>query len=410
VRRRACRASRYSRAPSRNSLRMTDVLYPFSRTARNIKGSAIRELLRDALQPGVISLAGGLPQARLFDVAGIRAATGAVFDGNARSALQYGATEGQESLQSAVAALMRKRGIDVHPSTILVTTGSQQGLDLIARTFVDEGDTVALQIPTYLAAVQAFDLRGARYARLQRDGAPKLAYVVTNFANPTGCCVSLEDRRALLQWAVTHRVFVLEDDPYGELRFSGVAVPSMWELARSIPGATAWCGYASSLSKIVAPGLRIGWLVLPEAVRETVARIKQAMDLHTSSFAQEIASRYLESNELAERLTVARRTYATQCEALVSALRDLFGDELEFTVPEGGMFLWCRFREPVDTAALLPLARECGVIFVPGSVFYPGGGDASTLRLSFSAGSPEELREGARRLRRAHQSMLAGVV
>jgi len=300
---------------------MTDVLYSFSRSSRSLKGSAVRELLRYALQPGVISLAGGLPQARLFDVEGIRAATDAVFDDIARPALQYGATEGQGSLQLAIAALGRKRGIDVHPSTIVVTTGSQQGLDLIARAFVDDGDTVALQIPTYLAAVQAFDLRGARYAPLQNECAQKLAYVVTNFANPTGERMSVEDRRALLRWAVTHRVFVLEDDPYGELRFSGSALPSLWELARSIPGAAAWCGYASSLSKIIAPGLRIGWLVLPEAVRETAARIKQAMDLHTSSFAQEIAARYLDSGALEERLTVARRTYAAQCYALVSALR-----------------------------------------------------------------------------------------
>jgi len=301
---------------------MNDVLYPFSRSARNLKGSAVRELLRDALKPGVISLAGGLPQARLFDVSGLRAAVDAVFDGNARTALQYGATEGQEALQLAISALIQKRGLNVHPSTVLVTTGSQQGLDLIARAFVDEGDTVALQVPTYLAAVQAFDLRGARYSRLQGDSGARLAYVVTNFANPTGECMSIEDRQALLRWAVAERVFVLEDDPYGELRFSGAARPSLWELARSIPGAEPWCGYASSLSKIVAPGLRIGWLILPEAVRDTVARIKQATDLHTSSFTQEIAARYLESSELEMRLIVARHTYAAQCEALMSAIRE----------------------------------------------------------------------------------------
>jgi len=386
---------------------MNDVLYPFSRSARNLKGSAVRELLRDALKPGVISLAGGLPQARLFDVSGLRAAVDAVFDGNARTALQYGATEGQEALQLAISALIQKRGLNVHPSTVLVTTGSQQGLDLIARAFVDEGDTVALQVPTYLAAVQAFDLRGARYSRLQGDSGARLAYVVTNFANPTGECMSIEDRQALLRWAVAERVFVLEDDPYGELRFSGAARPSLWELARSIPGAEPWCGYASSLSKIVAPGLRIGWLILPEAVRDTVARIKQATDLHTSSFAQEIAARYLESSELEMRLIVARHTYAAQCEALMSAIRETFGNELQFEVPEGGMFLWCRFTEPVDTGALLPLARDHGMIFVPGSVFSPGGGgDTATLRLSFSAGSPEELSEGVRRLRRAHLQYL----
>ncbi|HEY4214187.1 MAG TPA: PLP-dependent aminotransferase family protein [Steroidobacteraceae bacterium] len=404
--------------------------YSFSRTAQSVQGSAIRELLRHALTPGVISLAGGLPNAELFDVDGLRAATHAMFESNARVALQYGATEGQESLQTAIAALVRKRGINVHPSSVLVTTGSQQGLDLIARAFVDEGDVVGLQVPTYLAAVQAFDLRGARYLRLpwemewkgvsgmahRHDGAgrprmdgadrPKLAYVVSNFANPSGECLSLAERRALLRWAAANRVFVLEDDPYGELRFAGSPLPSMWELAQEIPGAPPWVGYASSLSKIVAPGLRIGWLILPEAVRETVARIKQALDLHTSSFSQEIAARYLASGELEGRLEIARPRYAVQCEALASAVQEEFGDELEFKKPEGGMFLWCRFREPIDTAELLPVAREHGVIFVPGSVFHPGGGDASTMRLSFSTVSPEALLEGVRRLSNAYSETM----
>ena len=324
---------------------------------------------------------------------------------------------------------------------------------MIARAFVDEGDVVGLQVPTYLAAVQAFDLRGARYQRVpwemewkgvsgmatERSGASgrwpegkdgsaparraggagrlkgdgtglpksdgaerlKLVYVVSNFANPSGECLSVAERKGLLRWAAANRVFVLEDDPYGELRFAGSALPSMWELAQEIPGAAPWVGYASSLSKIVAPGLRIGWLILPEAVRETVARIKQALDLHTSSFSQEIAAKYLASGKLEGRLEMARRSYAAQCEALASAVREEFGDEVEFKKPEGGMFLWCRFREGIDTTELLPRAREHGVIFVPGAVFYPGGGDASTMRLSFSAVSPDDLREGVRRLGRA---------
>ncbi len=377
--------------------------YRFSRGASRLQGSAIRELLRYASQPGMISLAGGMPLAQWFDVKGLRSAADAVFAGKARVALQYGSTEGQESLQSSLAALVRKRGIVVDPSAIQVTTGSQQALDLMARAFVDEGDVVALQVPTYLAAVQAFDLRGARYVGIPEFGEvrPKLVYVVSNFANPTGGTLTMEQRTALLRWAVANRVFVLEDDPYGELRFGGVSLPSLWELAEYIPGARQWCGYTSSLSKTVAPGLRIGWAILPPAVRDTVCRIKQALDLHTSSFTQEIAAHYLDSGQLEERLSIARRIYAEQCAALATALRETFGEELSFSVPDGGMFLWCRFREPIDTAALLLHARERGVIFVPGAVFYPEDGDRSTLRLSFSTVSPEDLREGVRRLAQA---------
>jgi 2-aminoadipate transaminase len=393
--------------------------YRFSRGA-TLQPSAIRALLRDAHAPGMISLAGGMPQAELFDVPGIHAAAASVLQESPRRALQYGPTEGQESLLAALAEHLLKRGIRVSPPSIQITTGSQQALDLIARAFIDEGDAVALEVPTYLAAVQAFDLRGACYLEIpaaangadvdllesalrhDRGPAPKLAYVVSNFANPTGATLTVERRLALLRWAVARKVFLLEDDPYGDLRFNGNAPPPLWVLAQRMPGAAAWCGYASSLSKTVAPGLRIGWLVAPAPVTNVVTRIKQALDLHTSSFTQEIAARYLQSGALEKRLIATRATYAAQCEALCSALLDSMRDELTFSTPEGGMFLWCRFREPIDTTALLEHARQRGVIFVPGSAFYPGGnGDPSTLRLSFSTCSPVELREGVRRLESA---------
>jgi 2-aminoadipate transaminase len=393
--------------------------YRFSRRAL-VQPSAIRELLRDASVPGMISLAGGMPQAQLFDIEGLREATLEAFRQVPRQALQYGPTEGQESLQRALAAHLSQRAIRVSPGSIQVTTGSQQALDLIARAFLDEGDRVALEVPTYLAAVQAFDLRGAQYLEIPAaaDGAavdtleaalaadrlnpvPKLAYIVSNFGNPGGASLSVERRLALLRWAVARGVFLLEDDPYGDLRFRGHAPPPLWVLAQRMPGAAAWCGYVSSLSKIVAPGLRIGWMVLPPRVANTVTRIKQALDLHTSSLAQEIAARYLLSGKLERRLDAVRRTYAAQCDALCAALHDRLHDEITFSVPDGGMFLWCRFRECVDTAVLLAHAREHGVIFVPGAVFYPRGGDPATLRLSFSTCSADELREGVRRLKLA---------
>ena len=393
--------------------------YRFSRSA-GVPPSAIRELLRDASRPGMISLAGGMPQAALFDSAAIRAAALDALEHAPRQALQYGPTEGQESLQTALAAHLSRRAIQVSRDSIQVTTGSQQALDLIARAFLDAGDRVALEVPTYLAAVQAFDLRGARYLEIPAaaDGAdvetletalaadrgnptPKLAYVVSNFANPTGASLSVERRLALLRWAAARQVFLVEDDPYGDLRFSGHAAPPLWVLAQRLPGAAPWCGYVSSLSKTVAPGLRIGWMLLPPVVANTVARIKQALDLHTSSFAQEVAARYLQTGELERRLPAMRRTYAVQCEALCTALRDHLHDEIDFSIPDGGMFLWCRFRERLDTAALLVHAREHGVIFVPGTVFYPNRGDSATLRLSFATCSPEQLHEGARRLKLA---------
>lgn len=399
--------------------------YRFSRSA-GLQRSAIRELLRDASRPGMISLAGGMPQAALFDVATIRKSVLDALEHAPRQALQYGPTEGQESLQMALVAHLSKRAIQVSRDSIQVTTGSQQALDLIARAFLDAGDRVALEVPTYLAAVQAFDLRGARYLQIPAaaDGAdverleaalaadrgnppPKLAYVVSNFANPTGGSLSVERRLALLRWAVARQVFLVEDDPYGDLRFSGHAAPPLWVLAQRLPGAAAWCGYVSSLSKTVAPGLRIGWMLLPPVVANTVARIKQALDLHSSSFAQEVAARYLQTGELERRLPTVRRTYAAQCAALCAALRHHLPDEIDFSVPEGGMFLWCRFRQPLDTTALLLHAREHGVTFVPGAVFYPGRGDPATLRLSFATCSPDQLHEGARRLELALRSYRA---
>lgn len=396
--------------------------YRFSRGAA-VQPSAIRELLRDASVPGMISLAGGMPQAQLFDVAGIRRAALETLEQVPRQALQYGPTEGQESLRRALAEHLSQRTIRVSPESIQVTTGSQQALDLIARTFLDEGDRVALEVPTYLAAVQAFDLRGARYLQIPAaaDGAevdaleaalaadrgnpaPKLVYVVSNFANPTGASLSVERRLVLLRWAVARGVFVLEDDPYGDLRFRGHAPPPLWVLAQRIPAAAAWCGYVSSLSKNVAPGLRIGWMVLPPPVANIVTRIKQALDLHTSSLAQEVAARYLLTGDLERRLDMMRRTYAGQCEALCAALHERLGEEITFSVPDGGMFLWCRFRERIDTAMLLAHAREHGVIFVPGAAFYPCSGDQAAFRLSFSTCSADELREGVRRLELALRS------
>ncbi len=402
-----------------------------STRARAMKRSDVRDLLHHATLPDVIPLAGGLPAAELFDVDGLRAATLAALDEAPAAALQYGPTEGQPALRTGIAALLAGRGIEADPHAPIVTTGSQQGLDLVARALLDAGDAIVVERPSYLAALQAFGLASPEWIALPGDahgarvdaldaacGArrPKLVYLVPNFANPTGATLSLERRVALVRWAAERRVMVLEDDPYGELRTRGEALPSLVALARGVPGACDWVGHASTLSKTVAPGLRVGWLLLPPWLREAVVRIKQAADLHTSSFAQEVAARYLASGRLPARLDAVRAEYARRRDALAGALHEGFGDRLAMSAPDGGMFLWARFADGTDTRALLAHALERRVTFVPGDGFFVDGAgdgpapDRARLRLNFSAAAPERLREGARRLVDAHRALQRAAV
>ena len=395
---------------------MSDMI---SYAARRIASSDIRDLLKDAQQPGMISLAGGLPAAELFDVEGLRASTERVFTAPV-SALQYGMTEGQAGLREQLVHLMAQRGCAVQAQDILVTAGSQQALYLLARALLDEGDAVILERPSYLAAIQAFAFAGARVVGVSGDAQgmavdalveraaalrPKLVYLVSNFANPSGACLSLERRRQLLRWAAANRVFVLEDDPYGELRYRGEALPSLRALAREIPGAEDCCGYVSSLSKTVAPGLRLGWMVLPPALREAAAKVKQALDLHTSSLAQEVAAQYLASDRLAGHLQRVRSDYRDRCATLAAALRTTFGSAIGFTEPEGGMFLWAHLPSGIDSRQLLDAARRRGVIFVPGDTFYAEQPERATLRLNFTTSTPAQLREGVARLFAAYQEL-----
>ncbi|HLS57603.1 MAG TPA: PLP-dependent aminotransferase family protein [Zeimonas sp.] len=395
---------------------------PLSERVASMRSSAIRDLLHDAQRPGMLSLAGGLPAAELFDVEGIERAFAQVMRDAPRQALQYGATDGQPSLRASLAALMAQRGADVPPGRIVVTAGSQQAIDLLARALLDPGQYVALERPSYLAALQAFALSGAKFVALPADASgarvehlfepstprPKLVYLVTNFANPTGATLSLERRRALLDWAVRNGVVVVEDDPYGELRTGGVGCPPLVALARDVPGAAHWCVYVSTLSKVLSPGLRIGFAVMPDWLRDAVVRVKQALDLQTGSLAQEVADRYLRSGRLAERLPALRAAYGERRDALCDALVARFGDALRFERPDGGMFVWARFVDRSDASALLPVACDEGVIFVPGAAFYDEAPDESALRLSFATLAPAQLREAVERLACAHRRLGAG--
>lgn len=405
----------------------TDAMtYAFSTRAAALRGSDVRALLRAAQEcPDLISLAGGLPAAELFDAEGLRAAADAVLAEAPAAALQYGATEGQAGLRAALAAREAAAGVSMDGRSLVVTTGSQQALDLVARLLLDPGDTVVVQRPGYLAALQVFALAGARVVGVDEDDEgldvaaleamdwggrrPKLLYLVPDFANPSGATLSLARRRRLLAWAAAQRVPVLEDDPYGVLRTEGVAPPPLTALAQDVPGARDWCLRTSTLSKAVAPGLRLGWLLAPTPLAEGAARVKQAVDLHTSTLAQEVAARYLASGRLPAHLERVRGAYRERRRALCAALQDAFGGALQVREPKGGMFVWARFTDGTDTRALLPLAQAAGVLFVPGDAFFSDDGPAprDRLRLSFTTEGPARLPEGAWRLHAAWQRLHA---
>ncbi len=384
-----------------------------------VASSAIRDLLAHAARPGMLSLAGGLAAADAFDVEGLRAAALEAL-ADPQAVLQYGPTEGWPALRSQLATLMAARGAPVDAARIVVTTGSQQALDLVARALVDPGDRVIVERPTYLAALQVFALAQARIDTIgtDADGArvdelpgfgtvapagtlPRLLYLVPNFGNPSGTTLAASRRRALLQWAVRHRVPIIEDDPYGELWFDAPPPASLLAGAREVPGAEAFVVHVSSLSKIVSPSLRVGWVVAPPALGGALVRAKQAMDLHTSTLSQALAERYLASGRLAMRLPVLRAHYARRRDALVDALAARFGDRLAINAPGGGMFLWARFADGSDTRALLARALAHDVMFVPGEPFFAHSPDPAALRLSFSNVAPDACAEAVARLARA---------
>lgn len=372
--------------------------------------SRIRELLRLVDQPGVLSLAGGLPAAEALDVPRVRAAAGRALDlvgPLGPVALQYGPTEGVETLR---ALLGRRLGVDA--ATVLVTTGSQQAIDLLARTWCGRDDTVVVEHPSYLGALQAFTAAGARIVaiggdtdgidvdhlslELARGLRPRLVYVVPNFHNPTGSVLAADRRRRLAELADTHGFLIVEDDPYGELRFVGTPLAS-------IADASARVVRLGSASKILAPGLRVGWLSGPPEVVDAAARLKQVADLHTPALNQLIVAELL-GDEPAQRLHIdaIRARYHERAGALARALTQHLGDRVRHDAPRGGMFTWAIATDGTDTDALLPRALAAGVAFVPGSAFSAVPGSfPDAMRLSFATLDPGSLDRAVSRLRHA---------
>lgn len=395
----------------------------FAQRLDQVETSAIRELFKLLGKPGIISFAGGFPDAALFDVAGLSAASQAALLQEPGAALQYGATEGYQPLREQLSAFMQAKGAAVSPDQLIVTTGSQQALDLLGKTLIDPGDTVIVEGPTFLATIQCFRLYGAKVvaAPVDADGVqvdrlealiaqhkPKFVYLIPTFGNPSGAQTSLERRQQILALAVKTGTPVIEDDPYGDLYFGAAPPPSLLALSQGVPGARELLVYAGSLSKVLSPGLRVGWMVAPAELLAKATMCKQFSDAHTSTFAQATAAHYLRSGAMPAALQRVRAVYAERALAMGEALRTELGAAIDFVQPQGGLFIWARLTGAggalADGAQLAQKAIAQGVAFVPGAPFYASDPDPSTLRLSFATADVGRIREGVGRLAKALQA------
>jgi 2-aminoadipate transaminase len=390
----------------------------FADRLNNVETSAIRELFKLLGKPGIISFAGGFPDSAMFDVEGIREAVNTALTNEPGGALQYGATEGYNPLREQLAAFMTSKGCTgVAPDNLIVTTGSQQALDLIGKTLISPGDKVIVEGPTFLATIQCFRLYGAELISAPIDGngvkadeleklitehKPKFVYLIPTFGNPSGAMLSLERRKAVLEMAVKHQTLIVEDDPYSDLYFGEAPPPSLLALSLKVPGSRELLAHCGSMSKVLSPGLRVGWMIAPAELLAKATMCKQFSDAHTSTFAQATAAQYLKAGRMPATLAHVRKVYAERAQVMCDALRKELGDAIDFVQPQGGLFVWARLTgaggKVSDGGELAKRAIEKGVAFVPGAPFYCANPDHATLRLSFATVGVEKIVEGVGRL------------
>lgn len=410
----ACAEARVAMSLAAPSGRNVDThVFRFAERMGRLKASAIREILKVTELPDVISFAGGLPAPELFPVREFARACQRVLDEDGPAALQYSVTEGYLPLRQWICDYLRSsNGIECDAHQVLIISGSQQGLDLIGKVLLDPGDYVVIENPAYLGAIQAFDAYQARYLDVPSDDdgmrtdeldrllrkatvKPKLVYLVPNFENPTGVTLNLRRRHDLIQICADHGIPIYEDDPYGRLRYSGEALPSIMALAKGRNTI-----YMSTVSKIMAPGMRVAWLVMPDAsLYERVVPAKQAADLHTSSFTQRVVYAYArEPGQVEEHITAMLPVYRRRRDLMLETLKRAMPQGSSWTRPDGGLFLWARTPESVDTQELLEFAATRKVAFVPGAPFWVNADVRNTMRLNFSNASEDALVTGIERL------------
>lgn len=392
----------------------------YAQRVQRIQGSAIRELLKITEQPGVISLAGGLPASEIFPIEHISAVTQRILETKGQQALQYGSTEGYTPLRELLAHQFIQQGINVSRENIVITSGSQQGLDLLGKVLLNPGDRLLVESPTYMGALQAFNPYEPEYVAVRSDEEgivtgelepalqqnPKGMYVLPTFQNPSGVSFTLERRTQLIEMAGRYGVPIIEDDPYSQLRFEGEPLPSLLALehARQQQGEHRSQPYEGNVvmlntfSKVLTPGLRVAWIVGPAQVVRKLVLAKQGADLHTATFNQMIAYELTRTGFLEEHVPLLRTLYHERCNAMLAALEAYFPDNVSWTHPQGGLFIWVTLPEGIDTAQLLKDALEYRIAFVPGAAFHADGGGANTMRLSFSNVNSEQIEEGIRRL------------
>lgn len=389
----------------------------YAARTQGMSGSAIRELLKYTSSPDIISFGGGFPAPEVFPIEQFKEACDIVLTEMGEQALQYGPTEGYFPLRQLIANNAAKYGIVVSPSNVLITSGSQQALDLFGKIFINRGDRILVESPTYLGALQAWNAYGATYVTIpsDEDGMQtqhleesiktnlKFIYVLPNFQNPTGVTLSLERRKQLIELANFNGVPIIEDDPYGQLRYEGEHLPPVVVLddeirSKETPIYSGNVIYTSTFSKILAPGLRLAWVVAPEDVIKKLTQAKQGTDLHTSTFNQYIAYQVASSPFMREHIRHIREIYRERRDAMLQALQEYMPEGTRWTSPKGGLFLWVMLPEGYDTTTIFPKAILAKVAFVPGEPFHPNGGGKNTMRLNFSACRPEVINEGIKRL------------
>jgi len=389
----------------------------YAQRTQRMGSSAIRELLKLTEKPNIISFAGGLPAPEVFPIKEFSEACERVLRDYGSQALQYSTTEGYLPLREMIARHTARYKFNTNPENVLITSGSQQALDLLGKVFINPGDRILVESPTYLGALQAWNAYGAEYVAVPIDDdgmitdeleealrtGPKFIYVLPNFQNPTGVTLSLERRRQLIHLADRYGVPIVEDDPYGQLRYEGQHLPSIVSLDDEYRnnGDTYYRGnviYLSTFSKILAPGLRLGWVIAPAEVIRRLVQAKQGTDLHTATFNQIVAHEISKAGFIDTHILTIRKIYGERRDVMLAGMDRFFPAEMNWTHPQGGLFLWGVMPDYLNSADVLKDAVKREVAFVPGEPFYPCGGGHNTMRINFSNASPEMILEGISRL------------